>query len=118
MAGTPAEVTSAGCILSFTKLSSPRVETEQTGHLCITARLDWCCKPGLSSLSQHWWDAQLWVRDADAVRGMSAAASLLDGVLYLGQTQQWEVMSAGAGHGTWGYFWVTLTPGDGCRWQI
>lgn len=85
MAGTPTEVTSAGCILGFPKLSSPRVELEQAGHLCFTARLDWCCKPGLGSLSQHWWDAQLrsqeW--DADAVSGMSAAVSLLSDVLCL-----------------------------------
>lgn len=62
MAGTPTEVTSAGCILAFPKLSSPRVELEQAGHLCITARLDWCCTPHLGCLSQHWWDAQLQAR--------------------------------------------------------
>lgn len=59
MAETPTEVTSAGCILGFPKLSSPRVELEQAGHLCSTARLGWCCSSGLGSLSQHWWDAEL-----------------------------------------------------------
>lgn len=53
-------VISAGCILGFPELSSPRVELEPAEHLGITARLDWCCKPAVGSLSQHWWDAQLW----------------------------------------------------------